>query len=452
MIYKTTASSTVTTIGVTMVLMMALALMVPRALHPQAQSPLAEHPGAEVERLQQRIDALAEGAADPAGGISRLAYSDADIAGREYIIELMRGLDLEVRIDAAGNIFGRRSGAEPALPPILFGSHIDTVPNGGRFDGPAGVVSALEVVELLDAADTTTRHPLEVVVFAAEEAGLLGAKAFAGILDPDALDETVQAGMSVAEGIARIGGEPDALDRAEADPGDYRAYLELHIEQGAILYDGNIDIGVVQGIVGINWWHVVVEGTANHGGTTPMDKRFDALVTASKFVLAVERIASEMSGDQVATVGRIEAFPGAPNVVPGRVEASLEIRDLDDERILEVFERIRTEAQALADADGTTIAFRKSPIREMAAETDPRLRDMIEAAAEAHGYSSLRMPSGAGHDAQAVAHVAPIGMIFVPSKDGISHAPEEFTSSEDLARGADVLLGTVLALDTAEPW
>lgn len=428
-----------------MVRAISLVLMVAWALHIQAQ-PMS----ADADRLQQRIDALAAGAEDPAGGVSRLAYSDADIAGRGYIMDLMRDLDLEVRIDAAGNIFGRRAGTEPGLPPILFGSHIDSVPNGGRFDGPAGVIAALEMIELLNAADTATRHPLEVVVFAAEEAGLLGAKAFAGILDPEVLAEKVQAGMTVAEGISRIGGRPDALEEAEAGPGDYRAYIELHIEQGAILFDEGIDIGVVQGIVGIDWWDVIVEGTANHGGTTPMDKRFDALVTASKFVLAAERIASEMPGRQVATVGRIRAFPGAPNVVPGRVEASLEIRDLDNNRILEVFERIRAEAGELAAADGTTIEFRKSPIHEVAAETDPRLRDMIEAAAGARGYSSLRMPSGAGHDAQAVAHVAPIGMIFVPSRNGISHAPAEFTSSRDLARGADVLLETVLAIDSAD--
>lgn len=410
---------------------------------------IAQPPQADAERMQQRIDELAAAAVDEAGGVSRLAYSEQDIAGREYIMELMRGLGLDVRIDAAGNIFGTREGTESGgLPPILFGSHIDSVPNGGRFDGPAGVISALEVIELLDATETATRHPLEVVVFAAEEAGLLGAKAFAGILDSNALDETVQAGMTVAEGMARIGGQPDALAEAQVEPGDYRAYIELHIEQGAILYDGGIDIGVVQGIVGIDWWDAVIDGVANHGGTTPMDKRFDALVTASRFVLAVERIASGMPGRQVATVGRVRAFPGAPNVVPGRVEATLEIRDLDNDRILEVFERIRAEAHGLAEADGTEITFRKSPIHEVAAETDPALRDIIEAAAEARGYTSLRMPSGAGHDAQAVAHVVPIGMMFVPSRDGVSHAPAEFTSRQHLARGAEVLLDSVLAIDS----
>jgi len=398
-------------------------------------------------RLEERIEALARYGADEAGGISRLAYSGADVAGRDYIMGLMRDLDLEVRIDAAGNIFARREGGEPTLAPILFGSHIDSVPQGGKYDGPAGVLTAIEVVEMLETGKIATRHPLEIVVFAAEEGGLIGSKAFAGILDPDVLGERVQAGMTVADGITRVGGDPENIEAAKASPGDYAAFVELHIEQGGILDEEGIDIGVVQGIVGIDWWDVTVTGVANHGGTTPMDKRFDALVTASKFVLAVERIVKDAPGRQVATVGRIEAIPGAPNVVPGRVETSLEIRDLSNARILEFFERIEAESQRIAEADGTEIAFRKSPIHEEAAETDPRLRDIVQAAAEARGYSFLRMPSGAGHDAQAVSHVAPIGMIFIPSKDGVSHAPEEFTAKEDLAKGAEVLLETVLTID-----
>jgi len=425
----------------------SLAFMTAVALAAVPVAAAAESPEADPERLEQRIEALARYGADSEGGVSRLAYSKSDIAGRDYIMGLMRDLGLEIRIDAAGNIFARRDGGDPALAPVLFGSHIDSVPNGGKYDGPAGVLTAIEAVEMMEAHGIETRHPLELVIFAAEEAGLLGAKAFAGILDPAVMGETVQAGMTVAEGIEQIGGDPETIANATAAPGDYTAYIELHIEQGAILDEEGLDIGVVQGIVGIDWWDVTVTGVANHGGTTPMDKRFDALVTAAKFVLSVERIIKEAPGRQVGTVGRIEAFPGAPNVVPGRVETSLEIRDLSNERILEFFERIETESQRIAETDGTTIAFRKSPIHEEAAETDPRLRDMIAAAAEERGFSHLRMPSGAGHDAQAVAHVAPIGMIFVPSRGGISHAPDEFTSKEDLARGAEVLLDTVLAID-----
>jgi len=402
---------------------------------------------ADPDRLKSRIETLARYGADENGGVSRLAYSSSDVAGRDYVIGLMRDLGMEVRIDAAGNIFGRRPGSNPDLAPILAGSHLDTVPNGGKYDGTAGVLTALEAVELLEAKEVTTRHPLEIVVFSGEEAGLIGAKAFAGILDVASLQETAQAGIEIGKGIAKIGGDPENIGRAAVEPGSYKAYIELHVEQGAVLDEADLDIGVVQGIVGIRWWDVTVTGEANHAGTTPMDQRRDALVTASKFVLVVERIIREAPGRQVGTVGRIEAFPGAPNVVPGRVETSLEIRDLEAERIARFFQEIRKKAQSIAETDGTEIAFRKSPIQEAPADTAPWLRDSIAESAERRGYGFKRMPSGAGHDAQAVAHVAPIGMIFVPSKDGISHAPEEFTSKEALAKGANVVLDTILAAD-----
>jgi len=407
-------------------------------------------PAADPERLESRIEALGAFGATPEGGVRKLAYSDADIAGRDYVMGLMRDLGLDIRIDSAGNILARRAGTDPSLPPILFGSHTDSVPDGGKYDGPAGVLTAIEAVEMLNAHDIETRHPLEVVVFAAEEAGLIGSKAFAGLLEPEVLAETAQAGMTIGAGIDRIGGDAADIGDAAVAPGDYAAYVELHIEQGAVLAENNTDIGVVQGIVGIDWWDVIVTGAANHAGTTPMDRRRDALVAASELVLAVNRIVSGSPGAQVGTVGRVEAFPGAPNVVPGRVEASLEIRDLSNDRILEFFGRIEAEAARIAERSGTEIRFRKTPIHEIAAETDPRLRDIIAAAAEARGYSIRRMPSGAGHDAQAVAHVAPIGMIFVPSRGGISHAPDEFTAAEDLARGATVLFDTIRALDRGE--
>lgn len=404
-------------------------------------------PAADPDRLETRIDALGAFGAKPEGGVSKLAYSDADIAGRDYVMGLMRDLGLDIRIDAAGNIFGRRAGAEPALPPILIGSHIDSVPEGGIYDGPAGVLTAIEAVEMLAAHDIETRHPLEVVVFAAEEAGLIGSKAFAGLLESEVLAETAQAGMTIGAGIDRIGGDAANIDTAAVAPGSYAAYIELHIEQGAVLAESGADIGVVQGIVGIDWWDVIVTGKANHAGTTPMDRRRDALVAAASLVLAVNRIMSEAPGAQVGTMGRIKAFPGAPNVVPGRVEASLEIRDLSNDRILVFFRRIEAAAADIAERTGTEIRFRKTPIQEIAAETDPRLRDIIADAAKGRGYSFRRMPSGAGHDAQAVAHVAPIGMIFVPSQGGVSHAPDEFTAADDLARGANVLFDAVMALD-----
>lgn len=402
---------------------------------------------ADGDRLERRIEALARFGQTPEGGVTRLAYSDADIAGRRYVIGLMEDLGLSVRIDAAGNIFARRPGRNNDLPPILFGSHLDTVPQGGKYDGPAGVLTALEVIELLARNDIITRHPLEVVVFAAEEAGQVGAKAFAGVLAAEELKQKAQAGITIGRGIARLDGNSDRIASAAA-PGDYTAYLELHVEQGSVLDDAGLDIGVVQGIVGISRWHVRVRGAANHAGTTPMDKRHDALVTAAKIVLGVNRIIREAEGRQVGTIGRLRAFPGAPNVVPGRVEMMLEIRDLSAERIARFFERIRAAAKAIAEADNTEVVFDPSGIvpRKPAA-TDPRLRDVIAAAAEAREYQFMHLPSGAGHDAQTVSMVAPIGMIFVPSEKGISHSPEEFTHASALVKGANVMLDSIRVID-----
>lgn len=406
-------------------------------------------PAANPNRVATLIDDLARFGADPDGGVSRTAYSDADLAAREYLIAQMEAAGLTTRIDAAGNLFGRREGVEAGRAPILFGSHADSVPAGGNYDGQVGVVAAIETARALHEAGVPTRHPLEVVVWQNEEGGLIGSKAFAGLLEPAVLAETSASGYPIGEGIGRIGGDVARLDEAVAAPGDYLAYLEVHIEQGGLLHAEGKDIGVVQGIVGISWWDVVVQGRANHAGTTPMAQRRDALVAAAKLVVAVNEIASTMPGTQVATVGTIEAFPGAGNVIPGRVEANLEIRDLSGEKIEEVFDAIAGRAELIGEQTGTKISFRRSPIQESPAATDPRLRSIITDATTALGYSLRPMPSGAGHDAQAVASVAPVGMIFAPSVDGISHSPQEFTPNEAIVKATNVLIRTVLAVDSS---
>ena len=398
-------------------------------------------------RMQQRIEALAQFGANPEGGVSRVAFSDADLAGRAWLKAEMAALGLAVRTDTAGNIFGRREGSEPGLPVILFGSHIDSVPGGGNYDGQVGVVGALEVISLLNDHAITTRHPVEVVSFTDEEGGLTGSRAAIGRLTDAAMAVTSNSGYTIREGIARVGGDPARIGEAARDPAALAAFLELHIEQGAFLHEDGLDIGVVEGIVGIRQWLVTVTGVANHGGTTPMNRRFDALVTAADLVLAVNRIANELEGRQVATVGRIEAFPGAPNVVPGKVVMSLEIRDLDAAKMQQVFERVEAAAADIAAARGTAVAFAELDVASPPAPTDAGMRDVIEAVAEALGYSHRRMPSGAGHDAQDLAKITPTGMIFVPSVDGVSHSPREFTSAQDMANGASVLLHTILALD-----
>jgi N-carbamoyl-L-amino-acid hydrolase len=403
-------------------------------------------PSANPKRMEERIQALSRFGANPEGGVSRVAFSDADIGGREYIKGLMREVGLTVRVDAAGNIIGRREGREPGLPAIMFGSHIDSVPGGGNYDGDVGVIGALEVAQLLQDHALQTRHPLEVVVFTDEEGGLIGSLAMVGRLEGAALDQVSHSGKTRRDGVRAVGGDPDLIHLAQRKPGELKAFIELHIEQGAFLHRDRIDIGVVEGIVGIRLWEVVVEGVANHAGTTPMNGRRDALVAASELALAVNRIATALPGRHVATVGQIRAEPGAPNVIPGRVVMSLEIRDLVAESIQKAFDAIGTEASRIAAARQAEVRFQELE-NLTPAPTHPRMREIIAAAAKDLGLSYRLMPSGAGHDSQDMTHITPTGMIFVPSVLGISHSPKEYTSPEDMANGANVLLRTVLAID-----
>ncbi|MGH7456613.1 MAG: Zn-dependent hydrolase, partial [bacterium] len=300
------------------------------------------------KRLEQRILALAEFGKNPFGGVSRVAFSEADIQGRNYVISLMREAGLKVKIDAAGNIIGTREGRDPKLPSIIFGSHIDSVPNGGNYDGDVGSIGAIECAQVLHENNIATHHSLEVVVFANEEGGLVGSRAMLGELTAEALAIKSHSGKAIRDGIRAIGGDPDKLSEAKRNKGDFKVYLELHIEQGGILDSERINIGVVEGIVGIKWWDVTIEGFANHAGTTPMDKRQDALLAASQFIVAVNKVVTGVPGRQVGTVGRITAEPGAPNVIPGKVIMSLELRDLSSEKVNSLFQSIQSEANTIA--------------------------------------------------------------------------------------------------------
>jgi N-carbamoyl-L-amino-acid hydrolase len=269
-------------------------------------------------------------------------------------------------------------------------------------------------------------------------------------VDPAELDVMTASGFTIGDGTLRIGGDLGRLEEARREPGSLAAYFELHIEQGFVLDRAGIDIGVVEGIVGIKRWNVTVEGFANHAGTTPMNQRKDAMVSAARMIEAVNQIARSTPGRQVATVGRVNAEPGAPNVIPGRVTFSLEIRDLEMSKIDEVFEAIRGEATRLAESDGTSVGFEQF-YTSRAAPTALPLRDVIEAEAQRLSLTTLRMPSGAGHDAQSIALLGPVGMIFVPSLEGISHSPLERTTPEHITAGANVLLRSLLAVDEGEP-
>jgi N-carbamoyl-L-amino-acid hydrolase len=409
----------------------------------------ADLPNASADRMEARIRALSEFGKNADGGVDRTAYSDADIAGRSYMIDLMKTAGLDVSIDYAGNIIGKRAGKNSALAPIMFGSHIDSVPGGGNYDGDVGVIGALEAVELLNSTGITTEHPLEMIIFTDEESGTVGSKALAGILTPEAMNDISSSGFKRNEGVDRIGGDHTKFKEAKRTT-PIHAFVELHIEQGGFLEEKKLNIGIVEGIVGIRWWTLKVEGVANHGGTTPMPGRKDALVAASKLVIAINERATNMEGRQVATVGKIQAFPGAPNVIPGKVEFSLEIRDLDADKIQHVYEVVQQEAKAVEKATGVKITFETSNVDIHPAPTHMTLRSLIEQSTNDLGLTYQYMPSGAGHDAQEMATITPTGMIFVPSRGGISHSPKEYTSPQDMANGADVLLRTLLKLDESK--
>ena len=398
------------------------------------------------DRLLAQLRALAQYGSNSNGGVSRVAYSAADLEGRAYVTGLMREAGLEVRVDAAANIIGRRAGTGDRLPPILFGSHIDSVPDGGYYDGTVGSLAAIEAARTLGERNIRTRHPLEVIVFQNEEGGLVGSRTLSGELLPDHLTRVSASGKTLREGTVLLGGDPDTLGKARRARGDVAAYLELHIEQGGVLEREERHIGIVTGIVGISWWDVTVTGFSNHAGTTPMGQRQDALLAGARFIQAVNRVVTSVPGRQVGTVGRIEASPGAPNVIAGEVRLSLELRDLDAAKTTMLFERIRQEAQVIGEQSGTTIAFTPS-FESLPAPADATVRDAIAGAAKSLGLTTMELPSGAGHDAQSVARFAPIGMLFIPSVGGISHSPKEFSRPEDVVRGANVLLNAVLALD-----
>jgi N-carbamoyl-L-amino-acid hydrolase len=404
-------------------------------------------PTVNAARLNQHLKDMAAFGANPQGGVSRVAFSDADRAGRAYVMDRMRAAALDVRVDFAGNIFGRRAGTDASLKPIVFGSHIDSVPEGGNYDGTVGSLSAIEVAQSFAEQRVRTRHPLEVVVWANEEGGLYGSRAVSGQLTAAELSNRAWSGKTIEEGMAFLGGAPARVSEVRRQRGDVATYIELHIEQGGTLEREALQIGVVEGIVGIRQWDVTVSGMQNHAGTTPMDQRHDALLSVARFVDMVNRVVRGEPGRHVGTVGRIQAFPGAPNVIPGRATCTLELRDLESAKIQRLFDMISGEANRIGAANGTTFEFRGRH-ENVPAPSDPAIREMIADTAKALKYTMRHMPSGAGHDAQAMAQLGPMGMIFIPSIGGISHSPKEFSTAEDIARGAMVLMGAVMLADS----
>ena len=405
------------------------------------------------DRLVARLDALgAIGAVHGANGergCARLALTDADRDGRDLVVGWMRDLGMAVSVDAVGNVIATRPGTDPDAAPVMMGSHIDTVRTGGRFDGNLGVLAGLEVVETLMAAGVRTVHPLSVAFFTDEEGArfqpdMLGSLVYVGGMAlEDALDvRAADDGARLGDELQRIGYAGSLPCPAASAP---HAFLELHIEQGPVLEDEGITIGVVTGVQGISWTEVTITGQSAHAGTTPMRLRRDPGYVAAAITTGVRAIATEMGGTQVATVGRCEFTPNLVNVVPSTVTLTVDLRNTDEELLQHAEQRFVSLCEELEESEGVSIV-RRSLARFEPVEFDASMVDLVERLAASQGHSHRRMPSGAGHDAQMLARVCPTGMIFVPSVNGLSHNIAEFTEAADLQAGADVLLQAVIEL------
>jgi hydantoinase/carbamoylase family amidase len=386
------------------------------------------------------------------GGMNRLAFSRTDLRVRQLLLHVMHNLGLTTRIDGFGNVFGRMEGREPGLPPLLIGSHLDAVPGGGRFDGSIGVTAALEVVACFRDSRLTPRYPLEVVSFASEESsrfgrGTLGSGIVAGTWEPDEiLDLTDSRGFTLRRVLQRAGLDPTRVGQARRRPGDFLAYLEMHIEQGRVLEDRQAQIGVVEGIAAPTRLRVRVDGQADHSGATPMGLRRDALTGASEIILTVERLAQE-AGNVVGTVGAARVDPGAINVVPGRVDLLVDIRSIAGEAKASVVAQLRAEIDRIALRRDLRTSIQILTDEEPVL-LDRRVIAAFEQRCEARGTPWLRMMSGAGHDAMHIAQLCPAGMILAPSHNGISHHRTEWTDLKDIVAGAQIFADTALELVT----
>ena len=398
------------------------------------------------ERLMRRLRELAEIGPIDGGGVSRLALTDADKAGRDLVVTWMRDLGLEVSIDAIGNVVATGRGRTDG-PPVMTGSHIDTVATGGIYDGNLGVLSGLEVIETLAERGIVTDRPLSVAFFTNEEGArfppdMMGSLCYVGGMTVEEAMSTAAAdGAVVGDELERIGYRGPMPCPGPAP----HAFVEYHIEQGPVLEEEGLAVGAVEGVQGISWTEVTIEGQSNHAGTTPMRLRRDAGLAAGEVAVAVRRIARELGGDQVGTVGSIRLHPSLVNVVAARAVVTVDLRNTDEQALQEAERRLAAELDRIAEAEGVTVTAR-STARFEPVTFDPAVVDLVASTAADMGLSVRRMPSGAGHDAQMMARVCPTGMVFVPSVKGISHNPAEHTEPEDLVAGANVLLRTLVKL------
>jgi allantoate deiminase len=404
----------------------------------------------KLDRIKKDIETLATYTSTPSSGVTRLPFTLEDKKAREYIKTQMLKVGLEVREDGVGTIIGKRKGLVPDAPVIMLGSHYDSVRNGGAFDGVAGIAAALEVVRVLNGEGINTKHPIEVVAMNDEEGvrfkgGMLSSRAMVGKLTEEELDtSTDENGISVREAMNDFGIKPDLKD-TKREKNSIKAFLELHIEQGPLLDANDMDIGIVESIAGLAVHKVIIIGKAGHAGTTPMNLRADALLAASQAVLKLNSIVKKAGDDVVGTVGELYVTPGAANVIPGTVEFTVDIRSPDQKKIEDSITKFKEGLKEIEDNMGVKSSMHKTfyapPI-----ELNKGLIKQIEREASLLGFKSIYMHSGAGHDAMVMAEYFPTGMIFVPSKNGISHTPEEWTDYEKIQKGVEVLVNTVVSI------
>jgi len=408
---------------------------------------MSSHPAnIDRKRLEQSIDELGRIGETPRGGLTRLALTDEDKRGRDLMVRWMREAGLRVTVDQMGNIFGERAGSQ-ALPPVMMGSHVDSVPTGGKYDGQLGVLCGLETIRALNAQKIRTRHPVTLAIFTNEEGArfqpaMIASGVMAGkIALEDAYNARDKDGIRLVDELERIG----YLGSEPCVPRPFRAYLELHIEQGPLLEEAGLSVGVVDGIVAISWARLTIHGVQDHAGPTPMRIRHDALVAAAEVVTGARTIATELGGDLVTTVGNLVVHPNIVNAIPGKVTMSIDMRDPRDET-LEVARRcLDAVVEVACEREGVRYELEhywRVPYTPFA----PDVVATIERAANAAGARWRHILSGAGHDAQYMAAIGPAGMIFVPSRDGRSHCEEEFTPMDDIEHGAATLFLAVLDL------
>lgn len=401
------------------------------------------------QRLWDRLTALSQIGKQDTGGVTRLSFTAEERAAKDLVASFIKEAGLSVREDEVGNLIGRKEGRNPKAPVVLVGSHLDSVYNGGNFDGPLGVLSGIELLQSMNEQGLVTEHPIEVLAFTDEEGarfsfGMIGSRGIAGTLLPEHLQAADKQGVTIAEAMRQSGLDPETIGQAARPKGSIKAYVELHIEQGKILESNNLSVGIVTGIAGPLWLKFILEGEAGHAGTTPMKMRRDALAAAAQIMQVIEREAGK-TGSTVGTIGQLQLFPGGINIIPGRVEFSLDLRDIDEQVRDRVEQQILEQSSMLCQERGIKLTI-ETLQRIAPVPCSDLIQDATKAACQTVGLEIFSLPSGAGHDGMQLAGLCPMGMIFIRSKDGISHNPAEWSSQDDCADGANVLFHTVLKL------